>query len=117
RRAPRPGTVLPACRAGHARRRCRLTKRLASVLAGLVLGWQPAWSQTQATSAPRDSPIETVLITAEKRGISQDPGTVPASLTVIGGAEIAQRHALALKDLGSAAPNVTLTDAGSFPGF
>ena len=87
-----------------------------SAFAALLLCAGPASSQTPAPDAQlQSSPIESVVISAEKRGVTQDAQTVPLSLTVVSGAEIEQRHALDLHDLTTAAPNVTLTEA--VPGY
>jgi iron complex outermembrane receptor protein len=83
-----------------------------------------AWSQTppgQTEGPPVGqldaSPIETVTISAQKRGVLEDAQTVPIALTAINGVEIEERHVRNLQDLTVAAPNVTLTDAGTVPGF
>jgi iron complex outermembrane receptor protein len=63
------------------------------------------------------SPIETVTISAQKRGVLEDAQTVPIALTAINGVELEERHVRDLADLTVAAPNVTLVDAGTVPGF
>ncbi len=65
-------------------------------------------------SAP---PIETVTISAQKRGVEEDAQTVPIALTAVNGVELEERHVRDLQDLTVAAPNVTLADAGTVPGF
>src|SRR5215471_3621499 len=88
-----------------------------SILAAFLLCTQSAWTQTVPTPAQPEgsSPIESVVISAEKRGVAEDAQTVPLSLTVINGVDIEQRHALDLHDLTTAAPNVTLTEG--VPGY
>ena len=82
-----------------------------SVLAALLLSTHSG--RGQLVSTPTDfqesSPIESVVISAEKRGVAEDAQTVPLSLTVINGVDIEQRHAVDLHGLTTAAPNVTLT--------
>ena len=75
------------------------------------------WSQTVSAPTPPGgtATIESVVISAEKRGVTQDAQSVPLSLTVINGVDIEQRHALDLQDLTTAAPNVTLTEG--IPGY
>src|SRR5215471_4043320 len=90
-----------------------------SILAAFLLCTQSAWTQTVPTPAQPEgsSPIESVVISAEKRGAAEDAQTVPLSLTVINGVDIEQRHALDLQDLTTAAPNVTLSGTPSFAMF
>ena len=81
-----------------------------SVLAVFLLCAHSAWTQTVPTPTEPEgsSPIESVVISAEKRGVAEDAQTVPLSLTVINGVDIQERHAVDLHDLSTAAPNVTL---------
>jgi iron complex outermembrane receptor protein len=67
--------------------------------------------------AAETGPIESVVITAQKRGVAQDAQTVPVALTVITGVDIGELHVRDLQDLRTAAPNVTLADMGTVPGF
>ena len=89
--------------------------RTAALSASLPLITE-AWAQVQQP-VPDESPIETVLVSVEKRGVAEDAQAVPIALTAIGGVELEERHARGLKELTTAAPNVTLTDAGTSPGF
>ena len=79
----------------------------------------PGWTQAAPSTNPiTESPaIESVVISAQKRGVAQDAQTVPIALTVIPAAEIEQRHVRNLQDLTTASPNVTLTDLGTVRGF
>lgn len=63
------------------------------------------------------SPIETIIVSVEKRGAAENAQTVPIALTAVNGMELEERHARDLQDLSLAAPNVTLADAGTVPGF
>jgi iron complex outermembrane receptor protein len=84
-------------------------------LVAISLCVRPGSAQTGAPATQPASPIfETVVISAEKRGI-EDSQRVPASLTIIDESDIQQRHALDLHDLTTAAPNVTL--AQGVPGY
>jgi iron complex outermembrane receptor protein len=79
-----------------------------------------AWAQSGPTpnSLQEDSsPIETVTISAQKRGVDEDAQTVPIALTAVSGVELEDRHVRDLQDLTVAAPNVTLADAGTVPGY
>jgi iron complex outermembrane receptor protein len=87
---------------------------VSSALVVLVLWEGPARSQAPGTQPP-ESPIESVVISAEKRGVAEDAQTVPLSVTVVSGADIQERHALDLHDLTTAAPNVTLAEG--VPGY
>jgi iron complex outermembrane recepter protein len=82
-----------------------------SVLAALLLSPHSTWGQPVSTPTEPEasSPIESVVISAEKRGVAEDAQTVPLSLTVINGVDIEQRHAVDLNDLTTHAPNVSLT--------
>jgi len=73
------------------------------------------WAQTP-TPAPA-TPIETVTVIAEKRGVEENAQAVPIALTAINGVQFEDRHVRNLQDLTTAAPNVTLADAGTVPGF
>jgi len=77
-----------------------------------------AIAQNTPNPAPESvSPIETVTITAQKRGVAEDAQAVPITLTAVNGVELDDRHVRTLQDLSIAAPNVTLADAGTVPGF
>ena len=90
--------------------------RLASsALVAVFLCLRPGAAQTSAPEGDAANAIfETVVISAEKRGV-QDAQRVPGSLTIVDNSDIQQRHALDLHDLTTAAPNVTLTEA--VPGY
>jgi iron complex outermembrane receptor protein len=90
-----------------------------SALVAFLLCTDLGWSQALSTSSqPQESsPIESVVISAQKHGNAEDAQSVPLSLTTLNAVDIQQRHALDLHDLTTAAPNVTLTDAGGTPGF
>jgi iron complex outermembrane receptor protein len=64
-----------------------------------------------------EGPIETVDITATKRGIEVSAQSVPIALTALSGVAIEEAAARTLQDLSVASPNVTLADAGTIPGF
>jgi len=66
---------------------------------------------------PQNSPIESIVISADKRATAEDAQSVPLSLTVVNRVEIEQRHGVDLHDLTTAAPNVTLTDTAGPAGF
>src|SRR5262245_10080087 len=88
-----------------------------SVAAALLFATQ-AWAQGEPSAAAESaSPIETVNIVAQKRGVVEDAQTVPIALTAVNGVELEERHVRDLQDLTVAAPNVTLADAGTIPGF
>ncbi len=90
-----------------------------SVLTGLAVCTGPARTQTAppSVSTTEQPAIENVVISAQKRPVAQDAQTVPLALSVLPGVEIEQRHARDLQDLRTVAPNVTLTDTGTVPGF
>lgn len=77
----------------------------------------PAWTQTPPSQTADNPAIESVVISAQKRGVAQDAQTVPLALTVVTAVDIEQRHVRDLHDLTTASPNVTLTDLGTVPGF
>jgi iron complex outermembrane receptor protein len=87
----------------------------------------PGWSQTQPmvpggsggmqSDGAAASPIEIVTISAQKRGVAENGQTVPIALTAVNGVELEDRHVRDLQDLTVAAPNVTLADACTIPGF
>ena len=61
--------------------------------------------------------IETVLVTAQKRGAAEDSQAIPLSLSAFATERLDDLHVRTLQDLGTAAPNVTLADAGTVPGY
>jgi len=87
----------------------------ASIVVGLIFATQ-GWAQTEIPSED-ESPIETVTISAQKRGVAEDAQVVPIALTAVNGVELDERHVRNLQNLTVAAPNVTLADAGTIPGF
>ena len=89
-----------------------------SALTGFLCA-SPAWTQTSPPSAQtaENPAIESVVISAQKRGVPQDAQTVPLALTVITNGDIEERHVRNLQDLTTASPNVTLTDLGTVKGF
>ena len=79
-----------------------------------------SWAQgaPPPSSTPENaSPIETVTVVAEKRGVAENAQDVPIALTAVNGVELDERHVRTLQDLTIASPNVTLADAGTVPGF
>jgi iron complex outermembrane receptor protein len=90
-----------------------------SALTALAIHASPGWTQVSPSgvSVVEGSAIENVVISAEKRAVMQDAQAVPVAVTVVSGADIEQRHVRDLQDLRTAAPNVTLTDTGTIPGF
>jgi iron complex outermembrane receptor protein len=74
-----------------------------------------AQNQPQQNALP-ESPIEPITITAQKRG-AENAQDVALAVTVVTEGELEQRQVRNLQDLTTAAPNVTLTDAGTVPGF
>jgi iron complex outermembrane recepter protein len=100
-----------------ARAAFRTIKFACTSIVGLIFATQ-AWAQNEEDVPPEGlSPIETVTISAQKRGVQEDAQTVPIALTAINGVELEQRHVRDLQDLTVAAPNVTLADAGTVPGY
>ena len=85
---------------------------MASVFPGVRSHAQPL-----STGAEPPSPIETVIISVEKRAVAENAQTVPIALTAVNGVELEERHVRNLQDLTVASPNVTLADAGTVPGF
>jgi iron complex outermembrane receptor protein len=89
----------------------------ASVALGLTFADRARAQGTPNPPPESASPIETVTITAQKRGVAEDAQTVPIALTAVNGVELEDRHVQDLQDLTIASPNVTLADAGTVPGF
>jgi len=92
---------------------------LAGAAFAVAMHLAPVRSHAQPLPAEAEpaSPIETVIVSAEKRGVAANAQTVPIALTAINGVELEKRHVRDLQDLTVAAPNVTLADAGTVPGF
>ena len=88
---------------------------VSSLFAFLLCGGHAAGQTLISDAQAQNSPIESVVISAEKRGTAEDAQNVPLSVTVVNGVEIEQRHAVDLHDLTTVAPNVTLTEA--VPGY
>jgi iron complex outermembrane receptor protein len=74
-------------------------------------------SLAQTPQAAPESPIEDVLITAQKRTRMEAAQSVPVAVTAFDSVKLDEIHAHSLQDLSFAAPNVTLTDAGTIPGY
>ena len=90
----------------------------ATLLAATALSSSRALSQSPADQPSSDvSPLESVIVSAQKRSVVQDVQTVPIAVTAVSGVELEQRHVRDLADLTIASPNVTFTDAGTVPGF
>src|SRR5258706_7489977 len=97
----------------------RLRMLTSTALAASLLCSGSACSETSppAQQSADESPIETVVISAQKRGVVENAQSVPIALTAVNGVELEDRHVRDLQDLTTAAPNVTLADAGTVPGF
>jgi iron complex outermembrane receptor protein len=95
---------------------CRRTTAIAA--AGAFFIAVAAHAQVPpAEGASDNQPIETVLITAQKHGIAENPQKVPISVSAFGTAQLDDLHVRTLQDLNTAAPNTTFADAGTIPGY
>ncbi|HYM17147.1 MAG TPA: TonB-dependent receptor [Micropepsaceae bacterium] len=104
----------------HLIRRPGAGQRRTGLAAGLVLCglWtDEAAGQSPAPMAPESTPIETVLITAQKRGVAESEQVVPIAISTFDARALEDLHVRTLQDLTTAAPNVTLSDAGTIPSF
>jgi len=84
---------------------------------GFVATANRAPAQDQPALQSQAHGIEDVFITAQKQATAQRAQTAPLSVTAIGAAQLNERQAYKLTNLATVAPNVTLADAGTMPGF
>ena len=91
------------------------------VAAGIAFAWLSAGNaaaqNSPGESSGENSPIESVLVTAQKRGAAENEQFVPISITAFDARDLDGLHVRTLQDLTTAAPNVTLADAGTIPSF
>jgi len=110
-----------AIRSGRAEfARCFNARLLSSaaLLASVVFGQPLAAAETPlAPTEDSGAIVETVLVSAQKRGVAENAQDVPIALTALDGASIGDLHATNLDRLTSVAPNVTLADAGTVPKY
>jgi len=110
---------MTSCEDEHRAAYPTLTYALACIAIAAMFATR-SWAQSDpASDLAQQSvpPIETVTISAQKRGVEEDAQTVPIALTAVNGVQLEERHVRNLQDLTIAAPNVTLADAGTVHGF
>ena len=71
---------------------------------------QAASTEGAAETSSNDQRVETVIVTAEKR--EQNIQDVPASVSVLTGAELAAMHAVSLQDMAGYIPGMTIQPDG-----
>ena len=89
------------------------TAATALLMAGACYAQEPPDGRVASETLP----IENVLVTAQKRGIAENAQSVPIALTAVGAARLDDLHIRTAQDLTTAAPNTTLADAGTIPGY
>jgi iron complex outermembrane recepter protein len=111
------GAVAGPSRGAPRRAIMLVTTAIAGWLLSSVPGWGQAPPNAQQAASSDDSPIENVIVSAQKRGVAENAQDVPIALTAINGVELDERFVVNLQDLTAAVPNVTLAAGGSSPGF
>jgi iron complex outermembrane recepter protein len=87
-----------------------------AALALALVNFNPAVAETStgrspaSASAPDDQQLEEVLVTSQK--VTEDVRRVPASISVISGAQIQSLHIIELADLTRSIPNLSFTSQG-----
>ena len=102
-----------------ARRRRNPLAAASAILVSTAFGMfarHPAIAQ-EMSAGNGPAPIETVVVTAQKKGVAESAQSVPLAITVVDNLQIDALHVRTLQDLTTAAPNVTLWDGGTVPGF
>lgn len=83
----------------------------------LLAGASHAQDATAGQPVNAVEPIETVLVTAQKRSAAENAQAVPIALSAFGAPTLDAIHLRTLQDLSTAVPNTTLADAGTAPGY
>lgn len=87
---------------------------------GLALSaapWHALLAAEPLTTAPQDSGLEEVVVTATKKAAAESVQDVPFAVTAYGAAQLDEQHVRTLQDISYNVPNVQLEDVGTTPGY